>query len=96
MPNGATSLRNESILEGFADLWGARVSYQESRWEIHQKNIHFDNAAISANIEHLATELMSEVGNIPQVFVLMAEGLAGNQPAGVEILGGLSQRVGGG
>lgn len=55
--------------------------------------LHFDNAAGGADIQYLATKLVSEVGDGLQVLVLVAECLRGDQLAWVEVLGDISQAL---
>lgn len=52
---------------------------------------HLDNAAVGADIENLATELVSKVGDGLEMLVLVSESLADGQLAGMEVLGGIRQ-----
>lgn len=54
-------------------------------------DLHLDNAAGGADIQDLAAELVGEIGDILQVLVLVAQSLAGGEPARVEVGGRLDE-----
>jgi hypothetical protein len=60
MPKGETSFMNESILVGFADLRivSNAVETVESKKRF---NLHFNDAAVRANIQNFSSELMREI-----------------------------------
>lgn len=58
-----------------------------------ESNLHFDDAAVSANIQYLAAELVGEVCDALEMLMLVPQRLAGYQAAGVEVLGSLLQAV---
>ena len=51
-------------------------------------DLHFDDAADSTNVEHLAAELVSKVGDGLEMLVLVTEGFRGGELAGMEIASG--------
>jgi hypothetical protein len=91
IPKGEISLRKESILEGLAELLQDGVSHVMVQGDVDE-DLHFDNAAVSADIQNLASELVGEVGDALQVLVLMSQCLAGNEAAGVEVTRSLLER----
>lgn len=56
-------------------------------------SLHFDDAADSTNVKHLAAKLVSEKRNRLEMFVLMAQGLGCSELAGVEIGGRVLERL---
>jgi hypothetical protein len=68
------------------------VSRLSGRFIESQEDKHFDNAIVGANIQHLATELVSQSCNGIQMLVLVSECLTARQVAGVEFLSRPRQR----
>ena len=60
IPKGPTSFRNESIRLGLAELcvWISRC-----RGRGEGKDLHFHNTVVGANIQNLATELVSQASD---------------------------------
>lgn len=54
-----------------------------------RKYLHLDNAVVSADIQDLTTELVSQAGNGIQVLVLVTQSLTLGKVAGVVLLGGV-------
>ena len=60
MPKGETSFMNESILVGFAEL--RIVSNVVERAESKKRiDLHFNDAAVRANIQDFPAKLMREI-----------------------------------
>lgn len=76
------SFMNESILDGFADL-GAHASVHSlctsSLTPPAAKNLHFHNAIIRTDIEHLPPKLMRQMCNGLQMLMLMPQRLTSRQ-----------------
>jgi hypothetical protein len=78
IPKGDTSFKNESILDGLAELLSIMLAgglFQQVTLTRMLHDLHFNNAAGGANIQHLASKLMGEVGDGLQVLVLVSESL---------------------
>jgi hypothetical protein len=86
IPKGPISLRKESIREGLAELSGR---YESIEIKMSQNNwyLHLNNAVVSANVQNLAAELVSQTSDSIQVLVLVAQGLTLGKVAGVVLLG---------
>lgn len=67
------------------------VSHSRTQTQQEIQNLHFNDAARVANVEHLASKLVSKVGDGLQVLVLVAQSLGSSELAGVEVLSCLLQ-----
>ncbi len=78
IPNGAMSFMKESILDGLADLC-ARDQQSVQPVIGSDCDLHFHDAIVCADIQHLSTELMCQMRNSFEMFVFMPQSLTGRQ-----------------
>lgn len=71
MPKGATSFKNESILDCFADLRHRELEPQAGAMS-EPRNLQFNDAADGTDIQDLASELVCKVSDGLQVLVLVS------------------------
>jgi hypothetical protein len=72
MPKGETSFMKESILVGFADL-GIFSNDDQMVPTEKRFNLHFNDAAVRANIQDLSSKLMREICDGLQMFMLVSQ-----------------------